>query len=256
MSTNSALGLLGATAMLALSSTCCRGVPAGAGEGLLQWPWRTVRGSGSVVEVTREVSGFTGVSLRGVGHLTIEQGETEGLRIEAEDNVTPYLETQVEGTTLVIATRSGVRLRPTRPIVFRVTLQELATLEISGSGEAEADGIEADDLSITVSGSGNASLPNLESDSLRVSISGSGNVETSGRVQEQKLTISGSGEYRARDLESVQATVRVSGSGSATLRVSDSLDATVSGSGSVRYVGIPAVESRVTGSGSVREVGD
>lgn len=209
-----------------------------------------------MVEVMREVSGFTGISLRGVGHLYVEQGETDGLRIEAEDNVTPYLESRVEGTTLVLATRTGVRLRPTRPIVFRVTLRDLAKLEISGSGDAEADGIEADDLSVTVSGSGNASLSDLEADRLRVMISGSGSVETSGRVQEQELTISGSGEYRARDLDSVEATVRVSGSGSATLRVSDSLDATVSGSGSVRYVGTPAVQSRVTGSGSVRQVGD
>jgi hypothetical protein len=209
-----------------------------------------------VVETSREVSGFTGVALRGIGHLTIEQGETESLLIKAESNIGRYLETRVEGRTLVIGTQSGVRLRPTRPIEFHVTLEDLDKLEISGSGEAEAGGIVADDLSITVSGSGGASLADLDADTLRVRISGSGNVDISGRVYDQELTISGSGEYRARDLESTEATVRVSGSGSTTLQVSDTLDATISGSGSVRYVGTPAVQSRVTGSGSVRQVGD
>ena len=52
-----------------------------------------VRGSGSIIEEGREVGDFTGVALAGVGDLTIEVGERESLRIKAEDNLMPYLET-------------------------------------------------------------------------------------------------------------------------------------------------------------------
>jgi hypothetical protein len=258
MKTTGALALLAAAAVLVLSSlACCCGVPIDTEGGWrVGWPWRSVRGSGDVVEVRRDVAGFSGIELRGVGHLYIEQDESEELRIEAEDNLLQYIESRLEGTTLVIGTQSGVNLRPTRPIIFRVTLRDLDSLVISGSGSAEGADVEAGDLSITVSGSGEASLTDLEADRLRVRISGSGNVDVSGRAETQDLTISGSGEYRAIDLDSEEAEVRVSGSGSATLRVSSRLDASISGSGSVRYAGSPVVESRITGSGSVRQIGD
>ena len=68
-----------------------------------------VRGSGDVVEEVREVSGFTGVALlEGIGELTIKGGETESLRIEAEDNLMPYLETEVRKGTLEIDVQDGV----------------------------------------------------------------------------------------------------------------------------------------------------
>jgi hypothetical protein len=212
--------------------------------------------SSRVVEEERQFSGFTGVSLRGVGKLLIEQGDNQGLRVEAEDNIIPYLETDLEGQMLVIGTKSGVRLRPTRPIIFRVTVREIDEIAVSGSGDAEGTGLRAGALSITVSGSGHVSLSGLEAVGLRVKISGSGNVEVSGKVERQTLTVSGSGEYRARDLASDGADVRISGSGSATIQVSDSLDAAISGSGSVRYAGNPTVQSTVTGSGSVRQISE
>jgi hypothetical protein len=248
------VALVGAASVLVMSSlACCFSVPVG---GRWRWPWETVQGSGDVLEETREVAGFTGVSLRGIGQLHIEQAESEGLRIEAEDNLLPYLETRLEGRTLVIGTKPEARLRPTRPIIFRVAVRELHELAVSGSGDAEGPGLQVEDLSITVSGSGNVSLLDIKADGVRVRISGSGNVELSGLAREQELTVSGSGDYRARELASDESTVRISGSGSATIQVSDRLDVTVSGSGSVRYVGSPTVQTRITGSGSVRQIDD
>ncbi len=46
-----------------------------------------INGSGKVVEEERQASHFTGVALGGTGDLTIEVGEEESLRIEAEDNL-------------------------------------------------------------------------------------------------------------------------------------------------------------------------
>jgi hypothetical protein len=54
-----------------------------------------VRGSGNVVEETREVSGVSGVELATLGTLHVEIGESESLRIEAEDNLLEYIETDV-----------------------------------------------------------------------------------------------------------------------------------------------------------------
>jgi hypothetical protein len=75
---------------------------------------RTVRGSGRIIEEDRSVGGVTGVNLATIGDLTIEVGNRESLRIEAEDNLLEYFETEVRGGTLRIRVREGVNLRTTR----------------------------------------------------------------------------------------------------------------------------------------------
>ena len=259
MNTAKVISLAGAALVLLFSTlACCCGVPQIVQEGIRgNWPsWTFVPGSGKVVSEERTETGFSGIALRGIGHLHLEQGETESVEIEAESNLLPYLETRVEGSMLIVEARSGAHLWPTRPIVIRVTVDELDRLEISGSVDAEGDGLRVDDLALIVSGSGDLNLTELEADAIRIRISGSGIVALSGSAQTQDLTINGSGRFRGGDLRTLEADVQISGSGSALINASDRLDATISGSGSVRYVGTPAIQSTVNGSGSIRQTGD
>jgi carbon monoxide dehydrogenase subunit G len=237
----------------------------------------TVRGSGRVAEEERQVSGVTGVELATFGDLTIERGEAEELRIEAEDNLLRYFETEVRNGTLKIGQRKDIRLISRKPVNFYLTVKELDTIVISGSGDVEAPDLEAERFSLTISGSGNLEMEDLDADTAQVRISGSGDVVmedlradtfevditgsgkldiAGGEVEEQDITISGSGDYEARGLESAEAEVRISGSGAVTTRVSDYLRINVSGSGDVRYIGDPSVDKTVTGSGKVRQIGD
>ena len=57
--------------------------------------FQVVTGSGKVATETRNVSGFTSVTLAGIGNVYLTQGETESVRIEAEDNLIPYFETSL-----------------------------------------------------------------------------------------------------------------------------------------------------------------
>ena len=66
---------------------------------------RTIRGTGDITSETREVSGFSAVNLAGIGNVVVDYGEQESLRIEAEDNLLPYLESKVEGDTLTLGVR-------------------------------------------------------------------------------------------------------------------------------------------------------
>ncbi len=102
-----------------------------------------VRGSGNVVEQDHDVSDFTGVDLATMGLLTIEMGDDEALRIEAEDNFLPYFEIEVREGTLVIGQRDGVVFQPTEPIRFHLTVKELDALGISGAGNIEAPELTA-----------------------------------------------------------------------------------------------------------------
>jgi putative autotransporter adhesin-like protein len=185
----------------------------------------------NVVEESRDVRGFGEVELRGVGNLSIEQTGSEALTVEAEEDVLPKLTTQVVNNRLVIGPEPGTTVQTTEPINYTLTVEALDALEVSGSGNVEAEGINTDRLAVT--------------------IGGAGNVKAGGEADKQEIDISGSGAYRAENLESKEAKIGVAGAGSAIVNVSEGLDADVSGAGSVEYVGDPTVEQDVSGAGRV-----
>lgn len=228
---------------------CSITIPQGIGQ--------TVRGSGNVVEESRTVSGITGVELATLGNLTIDVGDTESLRIEAEDNLLEHLESEVSGGKLRIGTKDNVRLNATRPVNYYLTVKGLDMIVISSSGDIQAADLEADQFSITISSSGDLVMGILNAGTLEVDISSSGNLEVvGGQVQSQDVNISSSGNYSAPDLESAEAEVRLTSSGSATIWVHDSLKANLSSSGDLRYRGNPTVDATTTSSGEVNRFGE
>src|SRR5687767_8419257 len=64
---------------------------------------RVITGSGRVTSETRAVSGITAIALEGLGEVVVQQGATEGLIIEAEDNLLPLITSTVENGTLRLA---------------------------------------------------------------------------------------------------------------------------------------------------------
>lgn len=215
--------------------------------------WATVRSSGRVVEEERAVSDFTGVNLATFGNLYIEQGDQESLRIEAEESVLPYLETEISGHVLEIRGRGDLFMFHTRPVNFYLTVKKLDKIALSGSGDVKAPALTGERLSMNVNGSGEVKIGELDFDKLELHIAGSGHVTIAeGDVNLQQIVVSGSGDYEARGLASDRAEVYVSGSGSADLQARDYLAVMVSGSGDVYYTGSPTVEQAIVGSGQIR----
>lgn len=247
------LGLIAAA--LVLSTLACQ-LAYNVDSGPISIGGRTVRGSGTLATEERSVSGFSAVDLASIGHLVIEVGDQEGLRIEAEENLLEYIETNMRGRTLVIGTRRGVNLNPRESISYYLTVTSLDSISVSGLGDVDAPGLEADRFSVEISGSGDVNIDSLAAGQLRVGISGLGSLDIdAGQVDDQDVEISGAGDYNASELESSTAEVDISGLGSATLRVSDRLEANISGGGSVRYYGNPSVDKNVSGLGRVEQIG-
>jgi hypothetical protein len=218
-----------------------------------------VRGSGEVITVEREVSDFDRVSLSGVGTLYISVGEEETLKIEAEDNLLPYIETFVQGQTLTIGFKDhGLRaaFQPTEPIRYYLTVKNLAGLSLSGAGNIEVDEIATSELRIHTSGAGNIEIDKLTAKVLDMDVSGAGNCHIyKGQVADQTLRISGAGGYQAPDLHSQTARIDISGLGGARVWVEEDLDIEISGAGTVTYFGSPSISQDVSGAGSIRSLG-
>jgi hypothetical protein len=213
------------------------------------------QGSGNIVTENRDVSNFDRLDLSGVGDVTLTQGDQEGLKIEAEDNVIKQITTEVRDGTLYISFDRKTVI-PTKPIKFALSMRTIHGIETKGVCSLESDSVKTDKLEISISGTGNVNLAELVSDNLIINVSGAGNFEAAGKVKDQKVTLSGAGNYEGENLQSNTADVTISGLGRITLWTTENLNVTISGTGGVDYYGSPEISQQISGLGKINHKGD
>ncbi|MDB9372146.1 GIN domain-containing protein [Nodularia sphaerocarpa] len=192
-----------------------------------------LRGSGIAKTESRKVAGFSSISSKSIGKITIQQTGKESLTITADDNILPLLESRVADNVLYLTIRKDTSMNPIKPIEFVVEVKSLESLNIDGVGSVEVKDIQSKQLSISLDGVGSMTI--------------------AGSVDVLELDLSGVGSFQGENFQTKQATVRNSGVGSAVVNVSEQLDATVSGVGSIEYIGSPQVWESRRGVGSVKK---
>jgi hypothetical protein len=216
-----------------------------------------VRGSGNVITETRDVGDFTSIKLDYPAQVTVTQGSSVSVKIEAEDNVLPGLQTRIRNNRLEIfyKVEEGDHVNPTRPVKLTIVVKDLKDVDFGSAGELTINSLETNDLDISLSGAGNLEVNDLAAKKFSVDLSGAGSMTANGKADDFDLNISGFGSFNGNDLHTFTASVNLSGAGSATIWVEDELDANVSGVGSVNYYGSPNVSKNVSGVGSVSKSG-
>jgi hypothetical protein len=220
---------------------------------------RVIRGSGDVVSETREVSGFDRVHIEGAGELYLTQGETEALKIEAEDNIITEITSEVENKTLVISFGDEPfeeTVLPTEPIKFYLDVIDIEELNISGAARVVSESVNSEKFELDVSGAADIDIDSLTADSLVVNFSGGAECDLSGEVNDLTLIVNGAGSFDASDLESANSDITINGAAEVKLWVTEELDITINGAGSVRYYGKPHVSQNIEGIGTVRSLGE
>ncbi len=214
-----------------------------------------IKGSGNLKSETREVSDVERISLEDYGELTIIQGNTESLTVEADDNLLPYIRTYMQGRELVLEVKDGYSFDTDDKIRYTLTVKNINRISLSGAGNVASESLKIGDLTIEISGSGNVSIADLQAEDLVTRTSGSGNFNLKGKVDTQNVTINGAGNYTAGDLECNSADVTISGAGNVEVWAVDKLDVRVTGIGNVNYYGNPTVSQSITGGGGVKGLG-
>ena len=105
-----------------------------------------VNGSGKLVTQSRPVANFTTFTLAGLGDVTITQGTTESLTIEAEDNVMPLLKSEVKlGNLILYLDQKDWKdvVRPTKPIKIALAVKNLSSIDLTGAGNIGAPAFKA-----------------------------------------------------------------------------------------------------------------
>jgi hypothetical protein len=188
-------------------------------------------GSGTPAHEERELPTITRLKLDGSADVEVRIGTEQRVVVFADDNLLDRVTTEVFDGELVVGMRSGSYSTRSQ-IRIELETTSLEAIEIRGSGDVSAEGLDA---------------PKLE-----ISVSGSGDVRAQGRVERLSASISGSGDLELGELSTRRARVSISGSGDVNVNVEESLDAKIAGTGDIHYSGDPhELIKSVTGSGDV-----
>lgn len=214
-----------------------------------------ISGDGHVTTQDRNVGSFNSVDAEGSVKVHLKQDASTSVRIETDENLQQYLDVYTKGNTLVIKTKEGYNLRPSKDVIVYTSAPVYTNIDVSGSCDILGDNniTSNDALAMQVSGSGKidvqVTVPKVSAD-----VSGSGDVFLKGTAKEFAGSISGSGSIKAFDLTTDDTKLDLSGGADAEVTANQKLDVEVSGSGDVKYKGNATVSQRISGSGSVKKV--
>lgn len=213
---------------------------------------KKIRGNGNVVTVNRTTPDYNGISVGGSFDVLLIEGKEGSIKIEGEENIIPYIETEVSGNTLKIKYKKNTNISTTKRLTVTVTYQDIDMVSLGGSGNIKNNGtIKANDFKTSLGGSGNITLK-IDADEVNANIGGSGNIILEGISNDLTCSIAGSGSIKAYELQTETLNATIAGSGSIKTTVNNKIKAKVVGSGSIYYKGKPKyIDTKSAGSGDV-----
>ena len=189
-----------------------------------------IQGSGNIISESRELNNFTSIILLGSIDVNIKTSESNNCVVVADDNLIPYIKTEVINNKLNISLNESY------------SSEEKLVVNINTPNYDE----------VSLSGSGNINILDFKNNNLSLNISGSGNITGNGEVETLVVKINGSGNLMSKEIKSKSATITINGSGDGEVFASDSISAKINGSGNIKYFGNPEnVDSIINGSGDI-----
>ena len=190
-----------------------------------------IQGSGNIISESRELNNFTSIILLGSIDVNIKTSESNNCVVVADDNLIPYIKTEVVNNKLNISLNESY------------SSKEKLVVNINTPNYDE----------VSLSGSGNINILDFKNNNLSLNISGSGNITGNGEVETLVVKINGSGNLMSKEIKSKSATITINGSGDGEVFASDSISAKINGSGNIEYFGNPEnVDSIINGSGDIK----
>lgn len=190
-----------------------------------------IRGNGHIITDTRNVTDFDEIDASGGLRIQWRSGPPS-LAITTDENLLPYIKSDVDGHVLRLRKRTHESLRPTHHINVVITSPHLNGGELSGAVDLNATGLSGAKFFLRASGASDITLD--------------------GNIDELLVDLTGASELRAQGLQTKTAEMSTTGAARAKVSVSDALRVSITGAGDVTYYGNPkTIEKHITGAGSI-----
>ncbi len=215
----------------------------------------TIHGNGQLSAEERNISSADRIKSLGSFDVEITEGTPASVKIEADENLLPYILTINKDGWLEIRSKNNVNLSSPNKIKIFITTDRLQDIELAGSGNVigKSKFTGADHLNTSIAGTGNISLE-VNSPSVEARIAGSGDINLAGETKSAKINIAGVGNFKAEELKAENVSVKIAGSGNVRVYAETGLDIDIAGSGDVYYKGNATVKQRIAGSGTIKHI--
>ncbi|MBC7935400.1 MAG: DUF2807 domain-containing protein [Rhizobacter sp.] len=211
-------------------------------------------GSGNVERQDRKVGEFNAVDVGGSFNVTIKQGNSYKLRIDADDNILEDIETEVSEGILSIEYRNGVNINNADIKIYLET-PLLKSIEASASASVKVEGVLNSDKTIHFEASSSATIQAaIDAPSARVDANSSGKIVLKGRTKNLDAEASSAGSIEAKELLSETTRAEASSGASIQVHASLKLEGEASSGASVSYRGDPTVSKEENSGGSVSKI--
>ncbi|KAA3440550.1 head GIN domain-containing protein [Rufibacter hautae] len=212
---------------------------------------QSVEGNGNITTQTRSVGSFDKLRVSGGFEVVLTQGTAEGLKLEAEDNILPLIESTVENGMLTIKTKPN-SIRNAKRLKAYVTVRSLKALELAGGIKlTSTNTISGTALSLEFAGGINVQMA-VQVKELTGDFAGGTKVTLSGRADKVRMDLAGATTLKALDLKTDYLTLDAAGASNAEVNVAKELSVEAAGIVNVNYKGSPNVKH--SGMGKVRPI--
>jgi len=179
-------------------------------------------GSGNLQTQQKNFSDFTIINLNNGLQVQITQGSSYNVSITADSNVINRVDVTQTGNVLTIGLQPGT------------------LFDIGGTLRATIMMPDLQEIDLTEGSSANVANFAMSHD-ISVSASGGSTITMNGQANGLSASCSGGGGLKLSNFHVNTASVQLSGGSSATISVSDKLDANLSGGSSLTYSGNPTL---------------
>jgi len=235
-----------------------------------------------VVAKAYDIKNVNEVVVTGGGRLQLTQGDTESLRVEADQKIIDRVVVDLSGDKLTLSIKNGTGKdfnffhwfeNNKEDITYTLQLKNLTylglsgatratlgnlngkNLEVKGSGAADItfNNLTLEDIFIELTGASNSRFQKLTADKVKVELSGAANldVKAESKAKFLKVGASGASNFRGKLFTVAQADVDASGASNIDLNATDILKADASGASNIRYLGQPKLQSNASGASHI-----
>lgn len=189
-----------------------------------------VRGNGHIKSDERKIGGFANIDARGAFLINWQKG-APSLRITTDENLFPYIESEISGNTLHLRNRE--QIRPSHRITVNIASPTREAARITGAVKLVASQLTGPQFAVEGTGASSMSLD--------------------GSIDRLLADMTGASDLKAAALQTKTAEISIQGAGDAEVAVAEKLKVAISGAGKVTYSGNPPmIEKHISGAGSIR----
>jgi hypothetical protein len=215
---------------------------------LLTAVFTAVQAGNSKKTEIRKVKNFNTVHVSTGIDLYLIMGETEQVRVEADDDIIDDIITEVKNGTLRIYMKKGnffnlFNFGRTSSRKVYVTVTDLKRIDASSGSDVKSENTLKGDALQVNSSSGSDVVLDVVYKNVSLDASSGADIKISGKAKTVKASASSGSDINARDLEAVIGHANASSGADVVVHATSEIYANASSGGDVRYYGNPSVKN-------------